>query len=104
MFFLNFSLLYLVLGFPLHLIICPPNFEGDSNSLQQYLHLYIAGAEGFEPSISRLTVWRCIPLKLHPNIVREFFIFFVVVAPENTPQLLRRYPTSLEIEDLNLII
>lgn len=79
---------------PLHLIICPPNFWGDSNSLQQYLHLYIAGAEGFEPSISRLTVWRYIPLKLHPNGVREFFILFVVVDPENTPQLLGRYLKS----------
>ena len=92
----------MALGFPLHLQICPPNCCGESNSFPQYLHLYIAGAEGFEPSVSRLTVWRCIPLKLHPNVVREFFILFVVVYPETTPQLLRRYLKSLSHEESNL--
>ena len=46
---LHFTILCLALGFHLHLIICPPNFCGESNSLQQYLHLYIAGMKGIEP-------------------------------------------------------
>ena len=38
------------------------------------------------------------------SIVREFFILFVVVYPEITPQLLRHYLKLLSNEDLNLDI
>ena len=46
----------------------------------------IAGMEGFEPSVSRLTVWRYIPLKLHPNVVRNF-LFYSLCVPEIIPQI-----------------